>query len=600
VASSHPAKPVRDELSGLALLPDALRQQLDAVVNLERHSHHRVNPPPQERRDVDRARLVAAFLRKAVALRQAGKLAESIGPLEQAIAADPAAPHLHYDLGMTLQQCHRHREAAASLQRAAALKPDYGKACYALGISLQSLGGNEGAIVALRRAIELSPKLAGAHGRLGQLLYLEQRYTEAQESFRRAAAAAPHTTFGRVCEAGVLIAKEKFADAAQLLRRAVARDPGNFEAIVALAEVLSYMGEFEASIAQYERALALGSDATVAWSGLVQIKQMTDADRPLITRVLTYLQQEHVPAVTRMRLHFAVGKALDDLGQFEDAMGHFDSANHIRRDLQPFDRTRFKHHLDGAIARYAPRFFAERCGYGLEDETPVFVLGMPRSGTTLVEQILSSHPRIAAGGELPFWRLQATAVDEVDNPGMIDEATSRRLATEYLAVLRRFSASALQVTDKMPFNFLWIGLIRLAFPRARFIHCQRDPIDTCLSIYCTSLESIRGFAGDRNDLVFFYREYVRLMEHWRAVLPADRFIDVDYEALTTDPGAQTRRLVAFSGLEWNEACLCPEQNGRPVLTASKWQARQPIYRSSVERWRRYEPWLGSLRELMPS
>jgi tetratricopeptide (TPR) repeat protein len=304
----------------------------------------------------------------------------------------------------------------------------------------------------------------------------------------------------------VLIAEEKFADAAQLLRRAVARDPGNFEAIAALAEVLSYMGEFEASIMQYKRALALGSDATVAWSGLVQIKQMTDADRPLITRVLTYLQQEHVPVVTRMRLHFALGKAFDDLRQYEDAMRHFDLANHIRRKLQPFDRTRFKHHLDGAIARYAPRFFAERCGFGLDDETPVFVLGMPRSGTTLVEQILSSHPRIAAGGELPFWRLQATAVDEVDNPGMIDEATSRRLATEYLAMLHRFSATTLRVTDKMPFNFLWIGLIRLAFPRARFIHCQRNPIDTCLSIYCTSLESIRGFAGDRDDLVFFYRE----------------------------------------------------------------------------------------------
>jgi tetratricopeptide (TPR) repeat protein len=595
-AGVDPAEPIRLPLSGFTSLPDEVRRQLDMVARLERQPHT-VAAASHARSGADRRSAAAVFLSRAVALRRAGKIAESIDPLQRAIAVDPAAPHLHHDLGITLQQCHRHPEAASSLQRAVALKPDYAKAYYALGISLQSLGRNETAIVALRRAVELSPKLAGAHGRLGQLLYLEQRYLEARESLRRASAAAPDTTFGRVCEAGVLIAEEKFEEAAQLLRRAVARDPGNFEAVVTLAEVLSYVGDFEAAIAQYERALVLGPDAVTAWSGLVQIKQMTEADRPLVARVLAYLQQQHVSADTRMRLHFALGKAFDDLAEYEDAMRHLDAANQIRRELQPFDRTRFRRHLDGAIARYDPRFFAERSRFGVEDETPVFVLGMPRSGTTLVEQILSSHPQIAGGGELPFWRQQVAAFGEVDDPGAIDETTARRLAVEYLAVLRGFSATALRVTDKMPFNFLWIGLIRLAFPRARFIHCRRHPLDTCLSIYCTSLESIRGFAGDRDDLVFFYREYARLMDHWRAVLPPDRFLEVDYEALTADPETQSRHLVAFCSLEWNEACLFPQKNGRAVLTASKWQARQPVYRTSVERWRRYEPWLGSLREL---
>jgi len=584
-------------LGRFPLLPDTLRQQLDMVDRVQRAPLYRTHPPQPG--GGDRARAAAAFLRKGAALRRAGKLAESITTLQRAVAADPTAPQLYYDLGVTFQQCHRHREAAGSLQRAIALNPDFAKAHYALGISLQSLGANEAAIAALRRAVELSPKLAGAHGRLGQLLYLDQQHVEAQECFRRASAAARNTTFGRVCEAGVLIAQDKFAEAALLLRRAVARDPRNFEAVVALAEVLSYMGEFDAAIAQYERALLLAPDAVTAWSGLVQIKQITETDRPLITRVLAYLHHEHTSAVTRMRLHFALGKAFDDLAAYEDAIRHFDAANHIRRDLHPFDRARFKYHLDGAIARYEPRFFAERCGFGVEDETPVFVLGMPRSGTTLVEQILSSHPQIAGGGELPFWRRQADAVAEVDNPGAIDEEMARRLADSYLSVLRGFSATALRVTDKMPFNFLWIGLIRLVFPRARFIHCRRHPIDTCLSLYCTSLESITGFAGDRDDLVFFYREYVRLMDHWRTVLPPDRFIEVEYEALTADPGAQSHRLVTFCGLEWNEACLFPQKNGRAVLTASKWQARQPIYRNSVERWLKYEPWLGSLRELAP-
>jgi Sulfotransferase family len=332
----------------------------------------------------------------------------------------------------------------------------------------------------------------------------------------------------------------------------------------------------------------------------VQVRKITDADRPLIARVQTYLQREHVAARTRMLLHFALGKAFDDLAEYEEAMRQFDLANRIRHGLQPFDRARALRHLRDAAARYTPDFFAERSGFGVADEAPVFVLGMPRSGTTLVEQIVSSHPQVVGAGELPFWRQQAIAVDEADHPGTIDEAAAQRLAGEYLAVLRRFSATAARVTDKMPFNFLWIGLARLALPRARFIHCRRHPVDTCLSIYCTSLESLRGFVGNRDDLVFFYREYIRLMEHWRAVLPADRFIDVDYESLTADPETQARRLIAFCGLEWDTACLHPEGNGRAVQTASKWQARQPVYRSSVERWRRYEPWLGSLRELMPS
>jgi hypothetical protein len=175
-----------------------------------------------------------------------------------------------------------------------------------------------------------------------------------------------------------------------------------------------------------------------------------------------------------------------------------------------------------------------------------------------------------------------------------------RMAAEYLAVLRRCSATAMRVIDKMPFNYLWIGLIRAVFPRARFIHCRRHPIDTCLSIYFTPFSTIPAFASDRDDLVFFYREYLRLMEHWRAVLPRDRFLEVDYEAMTTEPELQARRLVAFCELEWDSACLHPEENKRVVQTASIWQARQPIYRSSVERWRCYEPWLGSLRELLPA
>jgi hypothetical protein len=171
------------------------------------------------------------------------------------------------------------------------------------------------------------------------------------------------------------------------------------------------------------------------------------------------------------------------------------------------------------------------------------------------------------------------------------------LANDYLATLRAFGPLAKRITDKMLSNFLLLGLVSRVFPNATLIHCRRHPIDTALSIFTTNFESNLGYTSDRGDLVFYFRQYQRLMAHWREVLPPDRFVEVDYETLVADPEPQTRRLIASCGLEWNDACLAPHLNARKIATASLWQARQPVYRTSVERWRRYEPWLGALREL---
>jgi hypothetical protein len=221
---------------------------------------------------------------------------------------------------------------------------------------------------------------------------------------------------------------------------------------------------------------------------------------------------------------------------------------------------------------------------------------MPRSGTTLIERIVSSHPQVAGAGELGFWNAHAPAL--VDAPLDVIASRGGAVRGDYLHLLRTVGPEALRVTDKMPFNFLWVGLVHMVLPRARIVHCRRNPIDTCLSIYQTQFAQNWGFASDRADLAAYYRQYLRLMEHWRAVLPADRFAEVDYEDATRDPEATARRLVAFCGLPWDPACLSPERNPDAVRTASKWQARQPIYRTSVERWRSYEPWIGELRQLV--
>jgi tetratricopeptide (TPR) repeat protein len=579
---------------------DGIRRRLDEEARLRRKidglwEPKRATPAPDM---AARRRAAAALVRTAIRLRQAGRLEESIAPLRQAIAANPHDHSMHHDLGVTFVRCQRHDEAVPCLQQAAALKPDHAPSHFTLGMAFQALGRDADAVAAYARAVALAPKLAEAHARMGFLLHGMQRFAESRECYRRGAAAAPGKTVGRLCEAKLLAADERFAEANAVLRRILAREPRDLEALTLLARNLSILGDLEAAEALYEQALALDPVLIGAVTGLIMIRKMAEKDRPLIARIERHLREDRLGPPHRVGLHLALGKALDDLAEYESAIRHYDAANDIRAQLASFDRSALDRLVETAETQCARDFLASRAGFGSDDETPIFVIGMPRSGTTLVEQIASSHPLVCGAGELPFWMERSGIFDRLGYQGLEREAIDR-LADEYRAALRRAAPAAARITDKMPFNFLWLGLIHLVFPKARFIHCRRHPVDTCLSIYFSPFEAKARFASTREDLVFYYRGYERLMAHWRAIMPPDRFIEIDYEALTADPEPHIRRLIAFCGLEWDEACLHPERNPHAVQTVSLWQARQPIYRSSVARWRRYEPWLGALRELMP-
>jgi hypothetical protein len=278
-------------------------------------------------------------------------------------------------------------------------------------------------------------------------------------------------------------------------------------------------------------------------------------------------------------------------------MRHFEVANRLRGRKAKFDRVAFATECDRLAERFTPELLAANRAFGCDDETPLLILGMPRSGTTLVEQIVSRHPAIAPGSELPFW-LKRPDTPAIADATRLTAAAAQDLSREYLAALRRIGPQAARVTDKSPFNFHCLGLIHLLLPKARVIHCRRHLVDTCLSMYFLPFGQRLDFISDKGDLAFAYHRYARLMEHWRALLPPDRFIDVDYEELATDRERVTRRLIAFTGLDWHDACLEPERNERPVRTLSVWQVRQPVYTTSVARWRHYEPWLGELRQLL--
>jgi hypothetical protein len=329
---------------------------------------------------------------------------------------------------------------------------------------------------------------------------------------------------------------------------------------------------------------------------LVRCRRVTSEDDALLSRMEAALATPGLEVEPRLRVHLALGKAADDRGDFARAMQEFDAADSLRASAAAFDSAAFDREIDRLIERFPPIAAGRAAQRDDGDPRPVLIIGMPRSGTTLVEQIVSSHPAVAAGGELNFWNERGALWRQAGAAGN-DATFLRQAAADYLELLRGVGPKAARVTDKMPFNFLWAGLILHALPRATIIHCRRNPLDTALSIHQTLFNPTLAFPTGGDRLVAYFRSYERLTAHWRAVLPPERFVEVRYEDLTREPEPVIRHIVGACGLAWNDACLHPERNPRAVKTPSKWQTRQAIYRDSVERWRRYEPWLGPLRAL---
>jgi Flp pilus assembly protein TadD len=540
---------------------------------------------------------VAPLLALATQLLRAGRPADAIAPLREAALLQPSNAIIQHDLGLACLEVGRIVDAVAAFQLAVAGNPRYGDAYFRLGVALEKSGNIGGAIVAYDRATQLLPSLTEAWFRAGALVYMLGHRDEAIGCFRRAAATGGQTSFGRLGKARALLTEDRNQEAEQVLRRTVALDPRNAIAHDLLGNLLSEFARFDEARACFERAIAIAPLLAGCYYDLVRCRPVTSDDDGLLERMEAVLATPGLEAAQRVRLHLALGKAADDLGDYAVAMQHFDAADAVRRDSLSFDSAAFAVEIDHLIARCTPEWIARAPELGSRDATPVLILGMPRSGTTLVEQIVSNHPEVGAGDELHFWNERGAAWHRSGAAGT-ETPFLAQAAADYLGVLRAIAPRAARVTDKMPFNFLWAGLIHMAFPRATIIHCRRAAVDTALSIHQTHFHPSLAFPTGGEELVMYFRSYQRLIGHWRSVLPADRFIEVDYEELTRAPEPVIRRIIAACGLAWHDACLRPESNPRAVRTPSKWQARQPIYRNSVARWRRYEPWLGPLGALV--
>ncbi|MGA9869508.1 MAG: sulfotransferase [Acetobacteraceae bacterium] len=539
-----------------------------------------------------------ALLRRAGQLLIDGQVEAADAALRAALQLDPEDIDALHAAGVLALHRGRSTEALALLEQALVLDPDFAEAEQNLGIALQTLGRNGDAIKAHRRAIALDPRRAEAHYLLGGLFRHAGRGTEARESYVHAMAAAPESIAGLLSKAQLAMDAGRPDEAEAPLRDAIRREPTRRDARRLLGVALAELGRFDEAASEYDQVIALDPADAEAYFRLISIRRVTHADAALVERMTTLLSRPDVQASEGrlMTLHFALGKAFDDLGEPASAMRQFDAGNAVRARAWPFDGEGLVRWVDKLIAMFGAEFLAGNAGLASADETPVLIIGMPRSGTTLLERMLSRHPRVGAAGELTFWNTQGRAL-ESDG---LDSAAARRMASDYLSLLAEHAPGAARVTDKMPYNFQWVGLIHILFPKARIIHLRRDPIDTCLSIYRTPFDLDQGWMSSRENLVLYYRQYERLMAHWRAMLPSERFTDVDYEDLVDQPEAQARRLVAFCGVEWDAACLRPEDNRRAIRTASVWQARQPVHTDAVGRWRRYEPWLGALASLRPA
>jgi len=535
----------------------------------------------------------AAVTQLARALSVRGRASDALPYYERLLAHARRADTLN-DYGTLLAGLGRFEAAARCYREALALAPGDARPHANLGHVLHCLGQHRAAIDYSRRAIELDPLLPEAHLHFGNALLAINEMHAAEAAYHAGLEAAPEHAPLHVAHAMAERALGRVDEAAASTRRALAIHPDAGDAVALLGSLAIDRGRFEEAETLLKKALAMSPDLPEALIGLTAVRKMTAADAPwrdAAERVLA----RGLPVAHAIGLHHALGKYYDDVGDFHAAFEHHRRGHELARRSRPaYDRAATAARVTRTLGAFDRHALEALRPAGIASERPVFVFGMPRSGTTLVEQILASHPQVHGAGEMLFWQFGADA--EFAAKPQQRAATIAALGRQYLALFAALPATVTRVIDKLPSNFKNLGLIHAALPGARFIHLERHPLDTCLSIYFQGFSAAHAYATDLGDLAHYYREYRRLMAHWRATLAPQTLLEMRYESLVDDPETWSRRMLEHIGLPWDPRCLEFHRTERPVLTASNWQVRQPISKGSIGRWRRYERFLGPLRE----
>lgn len=529
-----------------------------------------------------------------------GHLDAALSSLLRAVELRPDFAEAQQNLGKTLLRLGRYEEALESCRKAVNLAPDSPQAHNSLGNILARLGQFADAIASLRRCIALQPQFAEAHANLANALRSTGRLDEAVAEYRLALRIKPELVEVYAELATSLRLLRSTAEAEATCHQALQIAPGAAAVLVVLAELRSDAGRFAAAEDYFKRALAADPQSVEALAGMARIRRMTGADSAWL-RAARNLEQTRLSPQRELILRYAMGKYCDDVADFPAAFANYQRANLLaKRSAPKHDRAHLQRAIDWIIRSQDAAWLRQRSTAAPQARRPVFIVGMLRSGTSLAEQILASHPAVFGAGELTFWSTRLAALLPLvpaDTSPAPDTMELARAGRDYLDYLHTMPTEAVRVIDKLPTNFLAAGLISAALPGARIIHMQRDPIDTCLSIYFQHFEAINTYTHDLEDLAHYYRQYRRLMGHWRTTLPKEALLEVPYEGLVADPEGWTRRLLAFIDVPWDPRCLDFQRTQRAVVTASKWQVRQPITATSIGRWRRYEDFIDPLISL---
>ena len=583
------------------------------------------------RRAVDlNPRLSGGWNNLGIILQEAGKLDESRSCLERVLELQPNNADAYNNLANTCKRLGLLEKAEHHWNRALELRPNYAEAMSNMVMLLTEQGKYPQAEEYGLRALRLNPRLTDAYLNLSALATVCHNHEAALDLLNQLLRLAPRHAGGMAATALALRQLDRIEEALAIAKRAVATEPTNPEPHNALGAVLQAAGRVEEARAAYERAAtvpgAIAEKPMVSIGRLLMENGRTDEAQAEFLRVIDAFPQSAAgwynyaevkkferddPAISRMEellasgelqshaqqtlMHFGLGKVYLDIGDSDAAFAHLNEGNRMKRATINYDSVANTKWIDGIGETFSAELMEQLSGGGATSDVPVFVLGMPRSGTTLVEQILASHSAIHGAGELKYLHRVAKSAGEYPTAiGVLPQSRMADLGNTYLGHIAPVLGGRRHVVDKMPSNFLYAGLIRLTLPNARIIHCRRDPIDTCLSCYTKIFADEQSFTYDMTELGAFHRAYQRLMAHWRTVLPTSHFIEVDYEAMVEDTDGQSRRLLEFLGLPWEDRVLEFYRTERPVRTASVNQVRKPVYQTSSGRWKKNEKHLGPL------
>jgi tetratricopeptide (TPR) repeat protein len=535
------------------------------------------------------------------ALEKQEKPDEAIACYRRALELKPDFAEAHVNLGNALSDQEKLDEAIACYRRALELKPDFAEAHYDLGSALKDQGKLDQAIACRRRALELKPDFAEAHYNLGHALKNQGKPDEALACYRRVLELKPDFAEAHINLGNVLRDQGKLDEAIACYRRTLELEPDLAEAHNNLGSALMELGDLQGAEDCLRAALYLDGRFAFAHYKLAVLLRGKLPEQDLAAQ-RRLLEESPLPDAERLLLHFGLAQVLDAQGQYAEAAEHLDRGNALQRSEwrnrgQEYDPKEHEIFIARMMEICTPDFFGRVGGFGLDSELPVFVVGLPRSGTTLIEQILASHGQVFGAGEIALARetmnaLGGRGADRIEGLARLDRQTARRLASQHLERLRGLERAALRIVDKMPENYLYLGLLASLFPRAKLIHCRRDLRDVAVSCWMTHFRDVR-WANDQRHIASRFHEYQRMMEHWRQVLPVP-LLEVDYEETVADLEGVARKLVAWCGLAWEPACLEFHRAKRPVRTASAVQVRRPVFKTSVGRWKHYEQSLAPL------